>query len=138
MCGEIEEEGGPSSFEDALYNRFLVHTRSLLAKQKTAQAANRDPMFDQLDKLFADALTRATRDSEEADENDRYQMMAMQPLVFARLAGFMAAHCSLQEDPMRKVMEALMHGYAEAERIENDHGHDHDHDGAHGHYGHQH
>jgi hypothetical protein len=66
----------------------------------------------------------------------------MQPLVFARLAGFLAAHASLQEDPLRKVVEALMLGYAEAERIQpyhgHDHDHDHDHDHSHGHHHHGH
>ncbi len=31
-----------------------------------------------------------------------------------------------------------MHGYAEADSIEPDHGHDHDHDGSFGHFGHSH
>jgi hypothetical protein len=138
MCGELDEEGGPNQLEDALYNAFQVHTRALLAKSERLQKQQRDPLIEKIDKLFVDALSRAARDGENADPAERYQLMAMQPLVFARLAGFMAAHCALQEDPLRKVMEALMHGYAEAERIRPDHGHDHDHDGAHGHFGHQH
>jgi hypothetical protein len=138
MCGELEEEGGPNQLEDALYNAFLVHARALLAKSERAQKQQRDPLIEKIDKLFSDALSRAMRDGENSDPDERYQVMAMQPLVFARLAGFMAAHCALQEDPLRKVMEALMHGYAEADRVAPDHGHDHDHDGAHGHFGHQH
>jgi hypothetical protein len=57
--------------------------------------------------------------------------------VFARLAGFLAAHAALNEDPLRKVIEALMLGYAEAEKIEPHHGHDHEHE-HHGHHGHDH
>jgi hypothetical protein len=95
-----------------------------------------------MDKLFADALSRSLRDGEAAEEEQRYDVLAMQPLVFARLAGFLAAHLSLQEDPLRKTIEALMLGYAEAETIMPDHGHDHDpghhhehgHDHAHGHH----
>jgi hypothetical protein len=92
-----------------------------------------------MDRLFADALTRCTRDGDEAD-SEPYELLRAQPLVFARLAGFLAAHVGLQEDPLRKVMEALMHGYAEAEHIEPDHhGHDHDHGhGHHHHHGHDH
>jgi hypothetical protein len=69
-------------------------------------------------------------------EERRYEMLAAQPIVFARLAGFLAAHASLHDDPLRKVIEALMHGYSEAERIEPEHGHDHD--GPHHHHGHGH
>lgn len=136
MCGELEDEAGPNELESSLYNAFLVHARALLAQSERAQKRQRDPLIEKIDKLFSDALSRAVRDGENSDADERYQVMAMQPLVFARLAGFMAAHCSLHEDPLRKVMEALMHGYAEADRITPDHGHDHD--GAQGHFGHQH
>ena len=44
--------------------------------------------------------------------------MIAQPVVFARLAGFLAAHMSLGEDPLRRVMEALMLGYSEAEAMD--------------------
>ena len=60
------------------------------------------------------------------DEAKRYDTLAMQPLVFARLAGFLASHLALGEDPLRKVMEAMMHGYTEAEKLAPDHGHYHD------------
>jgi hypothetical protein len=132
MCGDLDEENG---FETALYARFRGHAQSLLAKnpksdQRSVNAA--------LDRLFTDAMSRAVRDQESLEESDRYELLSMQPLVFARLAGFLAAHASLQEDPLRKVIEALMHGYAEAERIRLDHGHDHDHDHDHGHHHHGH
>jgi hypothetical protein len=112
MCGE--DEDGPSALEDHLYSTFLAHARV----------------------LFAAALTRARNDGEAAQEEDRYSRMAMQSLVFARLAGFMASHLALTDDPLRKVMEAMMHGYSEAEHMEHDH--DHDHDGSFGHFGHRH
>jgi hypothetical protein len=132
MCGDLDEENG---FETALYARFRGHAQSLLAKnpksdQRSVNAA--------LDRLFTDAMSRAVRDQESLEESDRYELLSMQPLVFARLAGFLAAHASLQEDPLRKVIEALMHGYAEAERIRLNHGHDHDHDHDHGHHHHGH
>jgi urease accessory protein UreE len=132
MCGEVDEDG-PSQLEDQLYLRFLSHARSLLAKHGRSKTESTEELFAYMDKLFADALSRTARDGEEAQEDKRYQRLAAQPLVFARLAGFLAAHLSLQEDPLRKVMEALMLGYAEAEEIEPDHGHDHDHEHGHSH-----
>jgi hypothetical protein len=136
LCGDLEED---RSLEDMLYARFRSHATALLKDRTNANARSNDiPAY--MDGLFADALSRSLRDAEASEEGRRYALLAAQPVVFARLAGFLAAHASLQEDPLRKVMEALMHGYAEAEQIEPDHGHDHDHhhdDGGHGH-GHHH
>jgi len=123
MCGD-DDDSGPSRLEELLYDRYLVHARSLLAQAERRGSGN-DDIIAAIDKLFTDALARSVRDAESADEEKRYDLLSMQPLAFARLAGFLAAHLSLQEDPLRKVMEALMHGYAEAERIQPDHGHDH-------------
>jgi hypothetical protein len=136
MCGELEDEG-PSSAEDAHYNRFLMHARQVL-KAREGVAAPADAVIASIDKLFTDALSRAVRDCEGAEGGRSYQTLSMQPLVFARLAGMLAGHLSIGEDPLRKVMEAMMHGYAEADSIEPDHGHDHDHDGSFGHFGHSH
>ena len=137
MCGELDDEG-PTSLQEAHYSRFLLHARSIIAKREKAAAVSDDAVVNAIDQLFADALSRAMRDCEGADPSRRYDMMSMQPLVFARLAGLMAGHLSLGDDPLRRVMEAMMHGYAEADSADVDHGHDHDHDGSFGHFGHSH
>ena len=137
MCGELDDEG-PTSLQEAHYNRFVMHARAILAKREKAAAVSDDTVVNAIDQLFADALSRAMRDGEGADPSRRYDMLSMQPLVFARLAGLLAGHLSLGEDPLRRVMEAMMHGYAEADSAEPDHGHDHDHDGSFGHFGHSH
>ena len=130
MCGDLDEENG---FEAALYARFRSHAQRLLSR---APALAVTDVNSALDRLFRDGMARAVRDQDGLEESRRYELLSMQPVVFARLAGFLAAHASPQEDPLRKVIEALMHGYAEAERIEPYHGHDHDHD--HEHHGHDH
>jgi hypothetical protein len=66
-------------------------------------------------------------DSTEAGEGQAYERLAAQPVVFARLAGFLAGHLALHEDPLRKVMEALMEGYAEAEAMDRQRGQDYHH-----------
>ena len=134
MCGDLEEEDGPSSLEEMLCNRFIINVRSVLAEAERHPKPQNDPVFAGLDKLFTDALSRALKDIQAQDANDSYRMMALLPLVFARLAGFLAAHSSIQDDPLRKVMEALMHGYAEPDSIVPDHGHDHDESQGHQHY----
>src|SRR5688572_20445949 len=118
MCGDLEEDN--ERFEDQLYARFRLHARELLrGHAPQAAAPDTSNLNAYMDRLFGDALSRCARDGEQA-ENGAYELLRTQPLVFARLAGFLAAHVSLQEDPLRKVMEALMHGYAEAEHIEPD------------------
>ncbi|MDQ3559796.1 MAG: hypothetical protein M3453_11570 [Pseudomonadota bacterium] len=135
MCGDLDDEDG---LEAALYARFRAHARTLLKGRSDDPAGRAEPTSAYMDRLFADALARCLRDGDDAEESRRYDMLAAQPIVLARLAGFLAAHASLREDPLRKVIEALMHGYAEAERIEPDHGHDHDDEHGHDHHAHAH
>jgi hypothetical protein len=146
MCGDLEEDG-PSGVEERLHNRFLNHARALLAQYaKAPQPKDPNELNAYMDKLFTDALSRAARDSDSGHDGQHYARLASQPLVFARLTGFLAAHMALQEDPLRKVIEALMLGYAEGEAMTaadhehgHSHGHDHDHDHDHGHsHGHGH
>jgi hypothetical protein len=137
MCGDVDEDAG--EVEGLLYARFLAHARALLEPQghgkAGAHAASSDDPVAYMDKLFSDALSRCVRDSEEAADQ-RYLRLTRQPLVFARLAGLLAGHLALDQDPLRKLIEALMQGYAEAARADHahEHGHDHDHDRDHGHH----
>ena len=136
MCGDLEEE---NKLECDLYQRFLVHSRAMLEQPSAGGDMNR-----YLDGLFKGLLQRCLQDTEQTASPNGYTTLAMQSLVLARLAGFLAGHVALNEDPMRKVLEAVMLGYQEAETPpERDHhGHDqgrsqaHDDDHDHGHHGH--
>jgi len=121
MCGE-EDDLGPS-LEERLFEAFLVHAR-LLTEEIARNRSESGSVSAYADRLMGDALNRARRDAEAAGLDERAAIFAVQPLVFARLAGFLASHLSLHEDPLRKVMEAMMHGYGEAERL-GAMGHDH-------------
>jgi hypothetical protein len=137
MCGDVDEEAG--EIEEQLYAHFLAHARALLKLQGHAHAAAPEDPLAYMDKLFTDALSRSVRDGEEAGAGKRYLRLANQPLVFARLAGLIAGHLALEQDPLRQVIEALMQGYAEAARAEHEHDHHHDHDHEHDHeHGHHH
>jgi hypothetical protein len=131
MCGEDEDD---SSAAEELYARFVAHAKALLGQH--APRGGSDP-YVYMDKLFADALSRCARDAGEADSAERAARLAAQPLVLARLAGFLASHLPSERDPLRQVVEALMLGYGETERLDHAdahaHGHDHDHDHEHGH-----
>ncbi len=131
MCGELDDDG-PSDLEARLFAAFTVHAR-LLIKEATSSKHETGSVSAYADRLMGDALNRALRDSGAADSSQRQGVFSVQPLVFARLAGFLASHLPLNEDPMRRVMEAFMHGYAEAERLGASIGHDHG-DGAEHHH----
>lgn len=128
MCGDLEEE---DRFEGDLYQRFLVHSQAVLAKAP----AGGDELNRYLDGLFNDLLKRCVADAEQVASPNAYRQVAMQSLVLARLAGFLAGHVALNEDPLRKLMEAVMLGYGEAESppVHDHHGHDHGHDHGHEH-----
>jgi hypothetical protein len=127
MCGELEEEADTG---DEVYSRFAAHANSFLAGMKR-ERRKPDPVHAHLDRLFRELLSAAADENRAPDEMSGYQRVAMEPLVFARLAGFIAAHAPLGEDPLRRVIEALMLGYSEGEIALPDH--DHDHDPFHGH-----
>jgi hypothetical protein len=128
MCGDMDDD--ESEIEERLYARFRAHAQELLADPAPQEPAD---LNQYLDKLFSDALSRSVRDGEQAEPAQRYERLAMQPLVFARLAGFLAGHLALSEDPLRKVIEAMMMGYGEAEALDQAQSHDHDHDHDHHH-----
>jgi len=130
MCGDMDDDEG--EIEARLYARFRAHAQALLAQQGAAPKEPAD-LNQYLDKLFSDALSRCARDGEQGEPAQRYERLAMQPLVFARLAGFLAGHLALSEDPLRKVIEAMMMGYGEGEAMDRAHAHAHDHD--HHHHG---
>lgn len=129
MCGELEEEGRP---DEEIYARFVAHVHSFLAGMKKKKGKTSDEVHVHLDRMFRDHLLGLLDEKKAPEEMTGYERMAMEPLVFARLAGFIAAHLPLSEDPLRRVIDALMVGYSEGE-IAQAHDHDHDHDHHHGH-----
>jgi hypothetical protein len=133
MCGDLEEEAGQ---EDEVFGRFAAHAKSFLATMKKDRR-NPDPVHAHLDRLFRELLSAAIDPNRAPDEMSGYQRIAMEPLVFARLAGFIAAHVPLSEDPLRRIIEALMLGYSEGEIAQPGRGEAHDpfhgHDHGHGH-----
>ena len=135
MCGELEEEEQQAQ---EVFARFVAHAHSLLHRLKHQKPAG-GGLNTHLDDLFRNLLLTSADHLRTPEGVEDYDRLAMEPLVFARLAGFMAAHLPLHEDPLRRVIEALMTGYAEGEIAVPTHDHDHDHDHEHGHgHGHSH
>jgi hypothetical protein len=139
MCGDVEEQ---DELGTALVERFSHAARQMLARNRPASD---EVAHAYMDGLFDQVLQRCLEDCARGGQAS-YEMLAAQPLVLARLAGFLAGCLSpLEEDPTRKLLEALMYGYGEADRMKagrREHGHDlrhshdHDHDHDHGHHHH--
>jgi hypothetical protein len=128
MCGEIEED---NRLQADLVRRFQVHA----GRAPAPHAGEPGSLNAYLDGLFADLLRRCEADLRALPDAEAYQRLAMQSVVLARLAGFLAGHVALNEDPLRKLIEAAMRGYAEADmpaRV-HDHHHHHGHDHPHHH-----
>ena len=113
MCGDIEDE---ESLAEEFYAQFAEHAHIFLSKL-TVPSSHGDeaPLYNHLDALFRSALKSAAQPEDAAETVSGYERLRMEPLVYARLAGFMAAHQPLEEDPLRRLIEALMTGYAEGE-----------------------
>ena len=127
MCGDLE---GDESQAEEFYTRFVNDTHTFLASLSARSAgADAGPVYAYLDSLFRDTLATAADDDKAPEEVSGYERLSMEPLVYARLAGFMAAHQPLGDDPLRRLIEALMTGYAEgeAELTNHDHSPDHTH-----------
>ena len=128
MCGDIESD---ETLAEEYYARFVAHTRRYLATLGD-ESHGGDPVYAYLDALFRNTLSAAAELGGAPEDVSGYDRLSMEPLVYARLAGFMAAHQPLQEDPLRRLIEALMTGYTEGEEImAQAHGHDHGHDHTH-------
>jgi hypothetical protein len=137
MCGDIESD---ETRAEEFYKRFAEHAQAFLAaSSRHSPGQPADPLHAYLDSLFHDRLGAAAEQDRAPQPVSGYERLRMEPLVYARLAGFMAAHQPLEDDPLRRLIEALMTGYAEGERIisehhhEHSHGHSHDHDHGHAH-----
>jgi hypothetical protein len=142
MCGDLEEEDTEA---ERLYAAFLqaAHTavheaidhrggsRGRLDEQAAEQTAHQAEhgtgavsdaaLHSYMDGLFGDILKACIKDGGRVDGADAYRVLASQSIVLARLAGFLAGHLDLREDPLRSSIEALMAGY-DAENS----GHTHD------------
>ncbi len=136
MCGDLEEQDSES---ERLYAAFLqaahvaIHeafdhrggSRGRLEehRQQAAEAGSRLPdeaLHGYMDGLFGDILNACIKDGRRAGGPDQYRVLASQSIVLARLAGFLAGQLDPREDPLARVIDALMAGY-DPQRLPHDH-----------------
>ena len=134
MCGDLEEEDTEA---ERLYDAFLQAAHSAIHEAIDHRGGSRNRLHDRaadqagavsdaalhgyMDGLFGDILNACIKDGRRVGGADAYRVLASQSVVLARLAGFLAGHLDLREDPLRNSVEALMAGY-DAENS----GHTHD------------
>jgi len=130
MCGDLENE---DSLGEEFYLRFSENARRFLSKLTTrTRASENTQLYAYLDALLRRVLGDVTNSSAAPEAISGFERLRMEPLVYARIAGFIAAHQPLDEDPLKRLIEALMTGYAEgeallAERAPAGHAHSHTH-----------
>ena len=113
MCGDIESD---DALAEEFYAQFREHARQFLAKLTTqTRRGESSQLYAYLDALLRRELAAAANPGNAPDAVSGYDRLRMEPLVYARIAGFMAAHQPLDEDPLKRLIEALMTGYAEGE-----------------------
>ncbi|MDH5411020.1 MAG: hypothetical protein OEY16_06500 [Alphaproteobacteria bacterium] len=136
MCGDLEED---TAFDDLIFGRFADFARRHGAvpqsetRPLTHDLTEPEGRGAYMNGLFRDALVRALNDTAGAAEGSRADAIAGQAIVFARLAGMLAAQLPPESDVFRASMEAFMDGHGEPARIKaghhhHGHGHGHDHE----------
>lgn len=123
MCGDLDEQ---DSEADRLYGAFLFAAQTAIHDATEHRGGNRarldgidgdipdKAMYAYMDGLFADMLGACLRDARRVSEPQRTRVLASQSVVLAKLAGFLAGHLDLREDPLRTSISALMGGYDSA------------------------
>ena len=134
MCGDLEEDEDQGVVK--AYDLFLHAAQSAIHDAVDHRGGSRNrlggpttsdaDLHAYMDGLFADILRACINDNGRMPEGQRYRVLSSQAVVLARLAGFLASHLDLGQDPLRSAIEAMMAGYARPEHEDGDH-HDHHH-----------
>jgi hypothetical protein len=124
MCGDLEEPDGEA---ERLYGIFLHAAQEAIHEAVDHRGGSRRRIEQQgdsegqlpevslhayMDGLFAEVLSACIKDARKASSAERYRVLASQSIVLARLAGFLAGHRDLREEPLASSIEALMAGYS--------------------------
>lgn len=141
MCGEFEEE---DLLDEQLFNRFLTLAKTFGVRPEPGNKKSDLNLNDSEDRrvymeqLFKAGLTRVTNDAQHIPQDgDHMDAVAIQAVVFGRLAGFLAGQLPPESSIMKASMESFLDGYNEAleknKALVEEEGHHHHH-----HHGHSH
>jgi len=130
MCGEIDEQ---EQIDEELFERFLNQLRKYDITPVTSAHIAPPHLHEEgarhtfMNSLFKAALTRTVSDAINLPNGERMDILAGQAIVFARIAGFLAAQFPPENDLFRTTIAALMEGHKEVGNNERHIEHHHDH-----------
>lgn len=111
MCGDFDSN---ESIDEELFQQFIERI-GMLGIEPRADAVNGAPQLDTesararyLDGLFKAGLTRCVNDATGLPAGERMDALAGQAIVFARLAGYLAAQFPPEADRFRSVITAVV------------------------------
>jgi len=116
MCGDFGEQ---ESIDEELFEQFIERTArfGVVARpddQETAVALDTEQArAGYLDQLFKAGLTRCVNDAAGLARGERMDALTGQAIVFARLAGFLAAQFPPEADRFRTVITAVVDAHEE-------------------------
>ena len=145
MCGEFEED---DLLDEKLFERFikLANQFDVFPEQQKKKSpldlGKTEDRRQYMEDLFKAALVRSVNDAKHIpDAGDHMDAVAIQAIVFGRLAGFLAAQLPPESNIMKAAMESYLEGYSEAQSKNavldtDDHHHHHGNHGHHHHHSH--
>ncbi len=145
MCGEFEEE---DYLDETMFRRFLALARSFGVrpadgnKKSDMDLSQDEDRTQYMKELFSAGLVRSVNDAQFIPQDgERMNAVAVQSIVFARLAGYLAGQLPGEANMTKATMEAMLDGFSEAQDAakawdEHEGGHHHHH--GHHHHGHSH
>lgn len=116
MCGDFDDQ---ERIDEELFERFADLIRHFGVEPRTngsdapLQLDTQDGRAAYLDQLFRAGLTRCVSDGASLPIGERMDALAGQAIVFARLAGFLAAQFPPDADLFRMVTGAVVDGHSE-------------------------
>ncbi|MGH8222242.1 MAG: hypothetical protein ACREQZ_04640 [Woeseiaceae bacterium] len=111
MCGDFN---GQESLDEELFQQFLERAGHLGVSPEApgnrapARLDSEDVRTEYMDSLFRAGLTRCLNDAAGLPQGERMDALAGQAIVFARLAGFLAAQFPPEADRFRTVISAVV------------------------------
>lgn len=117
MCGDEDDH---NHLDDDLFNHFLKAadkfgvTPDANAENTPSDITESDARSHYMEGLFKAGLTRAINDANHIQNGPKMDLVAGQAIVFARLAGMLAAQLPPESNLFHTVISALMEGHKQA------------------------
>lgn len=117
MCGDFDDS---ESIDNDLFERFVELAAHYGAAPQISESNAPRKLMDEhvrkkyADELFRAGLVRSLNDAAALPHGERMDAIAGQAIVFARLAGFLAAQFPPQADLFRMITSAMLDGHKQS------------------------